>query len=652
MEYYGHAGNILYVDLTSGHIRKEPLDIGLAQRFLGGQGIGVRLLYDLLEPHIDPLSPENVMVFGAGPLLGTSTLGGGKGYLCTKYAMPASREGKKYFISTSMAGSNRFASMMKYAGYDAVVVTGRAQRPCYLRIADDEVEICDAAGLWGKDIYETGDILRTRHRGKTGNCGTWAIGRAGENLVRFSLGFADDWHNMGRFAGAVAGAKNLKAIVTLGTKGIRIADRKRFMEANRKKRQQIQSLPNYQVILPVGATTWGRLYMDTMVDCKGCCGGIDACKSVHVVKEGKHKGEVYGGTFFAFARDVMERFQLKDYGEAFALLGRMNRHGLCILTATRMMWFVFRLYERGIISADDTGGLPLKVGELDSYLALAEKIVNRENIGALMAEGWYPLFEKLGVDASTDFEDGCSIVKGIDLLVDARVWPSLYAPGVGLSPSMGFASIVHAKAKHTHSHTYWAKGAGVELADARRDCEQMGVSQEELDRVFSADSFDTARLSKYAEDAETVYNALGICDTAVHWQYDPLRDIPWLAEVYSAATGFEITPRELLRAGERIWNMEKLLNVREGFNREDDRVPALYLKNMETPLKTRGGDRYLTDWFGNRLDKKDLEKMLDDYYEERGWDIEKGVPTRSKLTQLGLGEFIEAKQSGEERCLS
>ncbi|MFC1916572.1 aldehyde ferredoxin oxidoreductase N-terminal domain-containing protein [Chloroflexota bacterium] len=641
MEYYGHAGNILYVDLSTGRIRKEPLDIGLAKKFVGGQGIGIRLLHDVLKPNVDPLSPENVIVFGTGPLVGTTVPGSGKCYLSTKYAIPASRD-RKHFISTSMFGGNRFGSMMKNAGYDHVVITGRAEKPSYLKVTDEDVEICDASDIWGKDVYEAGRILRERHRGRTKNCGTWVIGRAGENLVRIALGFTDDWHNAGRFAAAVAGAKNLKAIVTLGAKGIKIANRKQFTEVVERKRQEILSLPNYQAKSPFGTGRTGKLLTETMVGIKGCSGGMCACKSIHEVKEGKYKGAWFGGCFPAFPSIVQTQLQLpsyfENYGEAFKLIEVIDSYGLCLVTSINMMWFVTKLHERGVISKEDMGGLELKIGDLDYYLALIEKIVNKEDIGAVMAEGWYPLCEKVGVDASTDWEAGCAIIKGVDILVDARVWPSLSRRGTGFNPCMGLGSVVHAKTKHGHSHTYWSNEE-VQFADVKRDCEKMGVTKEELDRIFTTDSFNTGRLEKYSEDAETTYNALGVCDTSVHWGYDPMRDIPWLSEAYSAATGFEITPRELLRGGERIWNLEKLLNVREGFTREDDKIPPLYIQNTEIPLKAREGDRYLVDWFGKRLTKDDMVKMLDDYYEERGWDIQKGISTRRKLIELGLGEF-------------
>ena len=639
-QYYGYAGGILFVDLDKAEVHKIPLDLALAQKFVGGPGFGLNILYRTLKPGVQPLSSDNVMVFGTGPLVGTIMPGSGKCYLNTKYAIPASRDGKKYFISTSMFGSNRFGPMMKNAGYDHIVITGRSEKPCYLKVVDDDVEICDATDIWGKDIYEAATILRGRHKGKYCDCGTWVIGKAGENMVTFALGFADDWHNAGRFAAAVAGAKNLKGIVTLGTKGIKLASPSRFKELIKRKRDEIMARSNYSKFAPFGSGVTGRIMSNTVVSIEGCSGGLCACKSVHEVKDGKYKGAWFGGVYPAFPVLVQMELGIKglpeDYGPGFKFVELTNRYGLCVNTTMNILRFVTSLYQRGIITKEQTEGLELKWGDLDSYQAIIEKIVERTGIGAVIAEGWYALAEKLGVDPSEDWDAGCPIIKGVDLLVDARVWPSLFRTDpTGLSPAMGLASIVHAKAKHNHSATYWSRKE-VSLDEVEEDTRKMGVTEEEIKRIFTGDDFNPGRLLRYAEDAETVYNALGICDTCMHWMKDPNRDIPWLSEVYSAATGLEISPRELLRVGERIWTLEKMLNVREGFDRSDDKIPPLYLMNTETPLKAREGDRYLTDWFGRRLSPSDITKMLDDYYEERGWDLEKGVPTKGKLYELGL----------------
>jgi aldehyde:ferredoxin oxidoreductase len=205
---------------------------------------------------------------------------------------------------------------------------------------------------------------------------------------------------------------------------------------------------------------------------------------------------------------------------------------------------------------------------------------------------------------------------------------------------------------HLHQGTYFARAEDVykdtnwpeyrkTFYDIKRDFEKMVTTNEEIDRAFTDKYFNAGRVEKHAEDCQGVYTSLGNCDHASHWTWDPMRDVPFLAEVYSALTGFEITPRELKKRGERVWNMEVLLNVREGFTREDYPIPSVWLQHTEKPMKLdMRGEYYATDWFGRRLTKEDLYKMLDDYYDERGYDIKKGIPTREKLRELGLEEFM------------
>ena len=643
-EYFGYGGGILYVDLTNRRTWREPLDLELAEKFIGGPGIGLNILFDLLKPKIHPLSTENAMVFGTGPLIGTGILGSSKCYLNTKYAMPASRDGSKYFISTSMFGSNRFGQMMKNAGYDHIVITGRSEKPCYLKVIDDDVEICDASDLWGKDLYTVGDILRQRHSGKKGPCGTWVIGPAGENQVAFALGFADDFFNAGRFAAPVAGSKNLKAIVTMGSKGIRIANPMKHRELNIKKRAECKSHPNYFKFMPFGKGFLGKVLGETLVKYVCCSGGACGCKSIHRINSGPYEGSWIGGIFPSFPALVYMELDIPGGQESldvgFKFVEMASKYGLCASSILNVFRYIKILCRRGVIKSEDMGGLEFKDGDINFYLTLLDKITKREDIGAIMAEGWYPMSEKLGVDAASDWEAGAPITKGIDPMVDARVWPSLFmkVPN-GFSPAMGLGPVLHAKGKQNHSHTYWSRQE-VSFEMTKKDAELMGITQEEFNRIFTDHDFNTGIMLKYAEDAEDLYNILGLCDTCAHFSRDPLRDVPWLAEVYTAITGNLITPRELLKAGEIACNLEKMINVREGFNREDDQIPPLYIKNTEIPLKAREGDRYLNDWFGNRLTQADMEKMIDDYYIERGWDVKTGLPTKEKLVELGLDRLI------------
>ena len=546
---------------------------------------------------------------------------------------------------TPRAASRRFGAMLKNAGYDQMVITGRADKPSYLLITDEGVEIRDAKGLWGLDIHQTNDVLLKRHGGRTGKCGVWAIGPAGENLVRIAQATLDNVNSLGRNVGAVLGSKNLKAVVTLGRQGIQVADRKRFLEVFRKKRREILDHPHYQPLPRYHFPIIQQLWDATVTNVKGCVGCLGACRSTLEVRDGRFKGESYQGGDVSVPLDFGRRLRLDDYGAMFKLIDMANRYGLCMLTTTRMIHFVTRLFERGEISQAETGGLSLRLGDVDCYMALMDKILHRQDIGEVMGQGWHVLNEYLGVDADTEFRDGCSIIKGVDSLTDSRFWPS------GFGPSMGLANIVHSKGKHAHGATYWPQGPDLHqetywpeewqsLGDVRRDAEKMGLTPAETDRIFTDDGFNIGRLTRYTQDAEYLYNALGLCDCVVHWECDPTRDVPWLAELFTALTGIEAAPRDLLRAGERNYNLEKLLNVREGFSRSDDKVPEVWRQNIETPLKLRSGDKYFTDWFGNRLSEADIERMLDDYYLERGWDVQRGGPTGQTIDSLGLSGLV------------
>ncbi len=638
---YGYAGKILFVDLSRREVREEPLDPEMAEKFVGGLGLGFALLEDLLKPGIDPLSPENPIFIGLGPMGGTLTPGSGKCSLTMKYPIRASREEEKYFVSNATGGSRRFSSMLKNAGYDGFVVTGRADRPAYLLVTDEGVKIQDAGEIWGRDIHETTAFLTERHRGSTGKPGVWTIGPAGENLLKISQATLDDVNSLGRNVGSVLGSKNLKAVVTLGRKGVGVKDRKGFLRIYNQKREEILRHPHYQPLPRLHEGMIQHLFETTLVEIRACTACLGACRATLRAREGRFEGASYRGGDLSVPADFGRRLRLDEYGAMYRLIDAMNRYGLCMLTTFRMMYFVTRLFERGVITTADTGGLELKLGEFETYISLVEKIVRREDIGAVMAEGWHVLGETLGVDADAEFKDGCSIVKGVDTLTDARFWPSHFSPGMGL------ANLVHSKGKHAHGATYWPAGPDLHketywpdelqsLGDIRRDTEKMGVTPEEMARIFTEEGFNAGRLTKYTQDAEYLYNALGICDCVVHWECDPTRDVPWLTDLFAALTGIEFSPREFLRAGERIYNQEKILNVREGFDRRDDRLPGVWRRNTEEAIRLRTGDAYLRDWFGNRLRPEEIERMLDDYYEERGWDPRTGTPTPEKLRELGL----------------
>ena len=658
LDSYGYAGNILLVNLTNDEIRKQKLDTDLAQQFLGGWGINYRLLYDYLKPHTDPFSPDNPIIIGTGVLSGTLAPASSKCTVTMKLPIPTNELENKFIVATAVGGTRRFGAMLKNAGYDHVIITGRAVKPVYLKIIDDDIEICDAKDLWGKkDVYETTAVLAYRHRGKTGEAGTWVIGTAGENLVLASIALVDGIGSMGRWgAASVLGSKNLKAIVTLGTKGIKIADPKRFMRLIEQKRKEIMSHPAFRKGYPKPARTGGshllqspyppeieEVTKNASIACMSC---IDCCKSSYQIKEGRFVGDTLRGMplFFMGEQDKARRLKLPHYGHAMKIADLMNRAGLDAFTGMRMLNFVTRLYERGVISELDTDGLTLRTGDIDAYLQLLEKWIHREGIGNYMAQGWNVICQRFGVDPSTDFDDGTPIARGGDVLHDVR-WRRydhvfMLAQTVRPKPQQVQQGASFPAGEDIQRNTYWPDYKR-SLNDLRRDLvEKTGASDEDAARSSPDKDFNFGRLEKHSEDALGVYNSLGICTSGPSWDWHPMRDIPMLSELYSAATGFEMTPMELKRRGEAVWNMEAILNVREGIMGKDYDPPVLWTQHTEKPVQVDAGDYYATDWLGRRVSKNDIYQWLNDYYNERGWDVKKKIPTREKLTELGLEEFI------------
>jgi len=626
MQYYGYAGKILYVDLTSGQTRTEPLDMEMAKKFIGGWGIGERLLYDILKPGTDPLSPDNPIIIGAGPLVGTLAPSTNKIQLITKSATPASKEQSRYYIGPSSAGSNRFGLMMKNAGYDQIVITGRASRPVYLKIIDDDVELCSADDLWGKeDIFDTSDELTRRHKGS----GVMAIGKGGENQVVFALAFVDKRNTIGRNGGAaVMGSKNLKAIVVYGTKGIKAWDSRGLMRlADSMSLEAVKHTPFLNQILPAMNLPSAALPPEIdLTELRACASCPTPCRTVYTVKTGEFAGTELRSGYWILVPRYTQYMELKDYTHIMKLLDMFNRTGICFVTVLAMIKFVTALYERGVISKKDTDGLELKMGDVHSYLKLAEKMANRESIGDTMANGWYALSERVGMDEDT-YENSRGVIKGTSVI------PGAENRRLGLL----FETIVNPRGgMHLHPLAYFLN---VSMDRFKEWCRDLAMSQEDIARIFTSDDFDCGRFTRHYEDGEAIYWSLGLCVFGVMLGYQSLK---LFADLYSHATGIQTTPEELKKAGERIWNLYKLLNVREGFTRADDRCPGLWAKSMDKPIKEFIlGELQLTDYFGRPITHAGLERMLDNYYDEHGWDINTGIPTRKKLAELELEEFAD-----------
>ena len=632
---------VLFVDLSSGEIRKFELDPEDNRRFLGGSGIGWKLAAEYIKTSVAPFSPENAVVISTGALLGTLAPGASKLSAITKFPIIATPDGRN-FIGECTGGGRRFGPMVKMAGYDHLVLVGRAEKPIYLKIVDDRVDICDAQDLWGKTCDETADMLIA----EVGNhSGVLTIGQAGENKVLYSMAFLDKTNSLGRSGlGAILGSKNLKAIVVRGTRGISVADPAGFMQIVDRMRDSIINWPNREhwISLGMGAgwstfihtqypgkwkkEEWDELYgeerrMETLDRVVGCNSCLIACRVRWKIQDGEFAGEVGLGSPYGKSATSGQLLDIKDYRKTIHLVTLANANGIDFYTTTRLIDFVTTLYQQGRLTKEDTGCLELN-RDYPNYLSLFEMIVNREGFGDTLADGWLGLQQRFGLDPQEYWYGGIS--KGVDFIYDGRA--------SNLHPLM-MSFYTRPRPHHGGSHTL-TNSPKSSLEIIRKQFEQLGLADEVTERVFTpatyTGEFNVGRYTMYMEDWMRVKNALGVC--SVYTFFDLISGEE-MADMYSAAVGQKLSGNDLMKAGERISNLAKQLNAKEGFSRVDDCVPELWFRPMETPE----GKIEMYDLFKTKvLTRDDVMRILDDYYEERGWDHKNGNPSIEKLTELDL----------------
>lgn len=607
----GYAGNILYVDLSTSRVRTEKLEAEMVSAFIGGYGINNKLAYDLIPPDADPFSPENKIILGAGPFADTLVPGSAKLLATTKFPLNGA--------FATAAGGGSFALMLKSAGYDHVVLAGQAPQPIYLRIADGGVELCDASHLWGKDAFDTVDALRLRHE----PCSVIPIGPAGENLVRTSLTSIDKGGTLGRGGlPAVMGSKNLKAIVVQqGTTGIQVAHRHRLLKLIDSLHQRMMSWPGRQAVLDNGVLPippqLREIHQQTrkVLACPSCPIGD---KELVRLTEGEYAGLTtymshFWTTRFGSADGPDLYYQSVKYSDA------LNRYGLCRLNSTPVVSLLMSLYEKGAISAENLEGTQLKPS-IETAIELARKTAYREGAGDALAEGLQEAARRIGFDANR--------------LPHAKNQSTVYDPRlVGLG-TMEFDQMVNPRGAHVAAGGSPSSNPGRPPSDFARHAERMGVPEEAIKRIVGPTSFNVGRLTRYSEDWYSLFSCLSLCN---RWFINRFYHVDTIAELYRAITGIKASPQELMKASERAWNLGKLLNVRAGFSREDDQAPRAWF----TPLESGGQQHVLSDYYRTTApSEEDLERLLDDYYDERGWDQKTGIPTPQKLRELGLDALI------------
>jgi aldehyde:ferredoxin oxidoreductase len=600
-----YAGKILRVDLSTGKIRLEDLNKVIARKLIGGKGYGGWLLYKELKVGIDPYSANNKLLFMTGPLTGALAFLSNRCTLVTKGPLSGG------WLDSQTGG--KFGPELKYAGYDGLVIEGKSEKPVYLWIDDDNVEIRDAQHLWGKSTHETDMLLKTEARDV--DLEVAAIGPAGENLVRFACITNDLYRHFGRGgSGAVMGSKKLKAIAIHGTKGLEIENmtafektaeefynylaENKFFGWSKYGTTSLVELVDANSILPTrnfqsgSFEKAGELYAQKLFDRmmvakhKSCFGCPVACSRFCVVKSGPYAGVAVEGPEYEIIAMLGSNVGIDDLGAIVKANLLCDLEGLDAISCGNVIAFAIECYQKGILTKEDTDGLKLDFGDPEVVFSLIEKISRREKVGDLLAEGVKRASEKLGRGS----EAFAMHVKGLELPgYDARG-----AIGMGLAYATADRGGCHLRA--------------------------FTVGDEMSGRV---DRFST---EKKAEITIRRQNIRAVIDSLVVCEFLGLQD--GYIKLLSIATGWDFNEKSVAEIGERIYNLARAFNIREGFSRKDDTLPKRWFYE---PMPEGTAKNKL-------IRPEDFNKMLNEYYKLRGWDSE-GRPTKEKLRGLGLEEY-------------
>lgn len=596
MKLGGYSGKILRVNLSSNRIKREDLQWNWVTKYIGGKGLGFKYLYEETKPLIEPLSPNNKLILMTGPLSGTTVPASGKYVIVTK--SPRTRT-----ILDSYFGGI-FGAKLKKAGFDAIIIEGIARKPVYLKIENETVEIKDANSFWGKGAYATIEIIK-KDEGK--NFSVIAIGPAGEKLVKLASINADIIWNAGRGgAGAVMGSKRLKAIAVNGEKTIPVAEENKLKKISKELTEKsvlteeniwaktdgtpiIVDMSNMTGILTTrffrsgvfeGAT---KINSDAikvrLAKVQACYACPLACKRLIKVKGNILKAPEY--ETLATAGSNCGISDLETITEFNYICGDL---GIDTISTANTIAFIMELYEEGMLKKDMLDGIEATFGNKKALLEISKKIGNNEGCGKIFSAGVKEAIEKLRLSPEKYAVD----VKGLELPgYDPRgTW------GMALAYSTADRGACHLRA--------WA------------------VSQDAFGKMEPKTFKDKPQLVKNLEDLNSIKWSLIICDM---W----LINYEEMALLLSATWGRNVRPQELEIAGERIWNLGRVYNVREGFSRNDDKLPP---KFFNQPLV--GGP---TD--GAKILEEKFDKALDEYYRLRGWDSN-GVPEEETLKKLGI----------------
>ncbi|MBU1036337.1 aldehyde ferredoxin oxidoreductase family protein [bacterium] len=598
----GYMGKILRVNLTTGKTSEEPLNEEIARKFIGARGYGAKIIFDEVSHNTDPLGSENKLIFATGPLTLTTTPTGGRYNVVTKSPLNG-------VIAASNSGGF-FAPELKKAGYDVLIVEGKSKKPVYLWITDEKVEIKDASHLWGKDTHETTDTILSELGNK--NIKVACIGPAGENLVKFACVINDKARAAGRTGvGAVMGSKMLKAVAVKGNKRAPIANPEKFKEVLKVTMDKIKT----NAVTSQGLPTYGTMVLNHIINEHGLYPAYNFQKGTYEDVD-KVSGEKLKETYLVRNKacfacpigcgrvskvpDIEEEIEGPEYESSWALSADCgiddlvavikshylcNKMGLDAISLGTTIAAAMELYEKGILKRDEVGDAPeLKFGNAETILVYPELIAKRIGLGDKLAEGSYNFASSYGHPE-------------LSMSVKKQDIPA-YDPRGAQGQALAYAT------------------------SNRGGCHVRGylISPEILGSPEKLDPFvveGKGQWVKIFQDLTAVIDSEGLClFTSFALGADDY------AALLSAATGFDYTTDEVMKAGDRVWNLEKLWNLKIGLTKKDDYLPPRFLNEPLPDGAAKGQVVY-------------LDALLSDYYKVRGWN-EEGVPTEEKLKELGL----------------
>ena len=618
----GYMGRLLWVDLSQGHIREEGLDEQIVRDFIGGYGLGARILYSCQKAGVDPLGPESVLGILTGPCSGTGAIDGSRFMVMGKSPLTGT------WGDADCGGY--FGPELKFAGFDGIFFTGISEKPVYLLVQNGGAELRDAGYLWGKDTTETDELLK----GELGRKVQIAcIGPAGEKLSLISAVMHDRGRAAGRSGlGALMGSKRLKAIAARGDMKVPIANETRLADLRKKYLAQLREsddgmvrnrygtcvylaglvrlgdtpTKNWAGVGPFDFPTAEKISGDSVIDhqirryacyrCPVACGGRMEVSNGSYAAEG-HKPEYE--TLASFGA-----MTLNDNVESIIKLNDLcNRAGLDTISAGATIAFAMECYEKGLITSDDTGGIDLRWGNAEAIVAMVEKMADREGFGNILADGVKAAVERIGTGAEMYAVHCAGQEPGMH---DPR-----YFPGLGISYQLDATPGRHGQGGHWMEGfpEWWKKSLGVE---------NLPTGANRYDYAGKGEAFKRAACMIH------FINSSGLCK------------FPWYCmnpasmwEFVSAVTGWDIDREEAYRKGERIANIRQAFNIREGFNALEH---LLHPRMVGLPPLEEGATKGIT---------LDMDTLLQDFLKAMEWDPVTATPSAKRLIELGLKDVAE-----------